>query len=369
MAVRALLSNSSSRLVANRYTTVIHAEFVPIGHSTSQAFRHIVSTSTKKTCRTPAVVSIPSESSSLEKTTATRLIRHDTWPLPTKRDSTGTWGGAGLLGVAETELERLKREQRAARELSKRVKQSLRGEIDSWEVEAGRGSLDDPWHMGYADSTSDEDAVVPGWSAQHSAPISDEEWGENWDYGGLPADLNELIVVDGPPLPWGNADEAEGKQPDGRNGWSAPPDWILTESHTAITLSGFPDVEINSIGSSMCDNDDQSHISKSMTTPNDNVTDSPMSSPQPPMCTPFSPELSPDPVPSTIEIQNSTVLMLPTRPNDGSPSMLHCMPRKRQYCQGPESVADRNDATENEIVADLADQRWPKRPFARRETA
>lgn len=368
MTVITPLSNSSSWLVANRYTTVIHAEFVPIGHSISQAFRHVVSTSTKKTRRTLAETSTSSEFPPLNKTTATQPIRHDTWPLPTKRNSTGTWGGAGLLGVAVTELERLKREQRAARELSKRVKQSLRGEIDSWEVEASSGSLDDKWHTRYAGSTSEENTVAPGWSAQPSAPISDEEWGEDGDYGGLPADLNALMAVDGTPLPWEEPNETDEKRPDGGNEW-ATSDWTLTDSNTTITLTVSADVEINSKVSSICDNDDQGHISNPTITTNDNVTDSPMSPAQPPMCTPFSPELSPDPGPSAVEIQIASVSMLSTRPKDGSPSMLQCMPRKRQYCEGLKSVADGNHATEIDIHADLVDQRSPKRPLVRRETA
>jgi hypothetical protein len=351
------------------YTTIIHAELAPIGHPTSQAFRQLVTTRTTKTCSHPISICHSAKSTGRDAKLPARLLRRETWPLPSRRHSTGTWGGAGLLGVAETDLERLKRERRAARELTKRVKQSLRGEIDSWEVQAGE-SIEDNGYAGYAESESDETGIAHGWSDDGFRTISDEEWGEERDYGGVPADLNELMVVDGESMvSWLNWTESEEKVQSG-SGWEAS-GWTPTESVATIKFS--PDGGRRDAGFLHLDDDREPMEDTSKTTGNFIAPDPPLSPEQRPMSTPFSPELSPDPGPCAVDTQEPSSPVLSVRAHDTSipsSSTFRSTPRKRQYPE-TSSILTTDDqmsgnATDNE--SDQQDSHIKKKPFSRRET-
>lgn len=351
------------------YTTIVHTELAPIGHPTSQAFRQLVTTGTTKTCSNPISVCHSAKPTARIKQSPTRLLRRDTWPLPSRRHSTGTWGGAGLLGVAETDLARLKRERRAARELTKRVKQSLRGEIDSWKVQAGEPA-EDGGYAGYAEWESNENGVTHGWSNDGAKAISDEEWGEERDYGGVPADLNELMVVDGESMvTWLNWTGPEEKVLNS-TGWEAS-GWTPTESVATISCSSDGD----KLDASFLHLDDDREPMKdtSKTTGNAIVADPPMSPEQRPMSTPFSPELSPDPGPCTFDSQESSSPVHPTRSHDTSipaVSSFRSTPRKRHHPETSSilTMDDQVSGNGNDIDMDPQDSHMKKKPFSRRET-
>ncbi|KAJ9110260.1 hypothetical protein QFC19_001663 [Naganishia cerealis] len=128
-----------------------------------------------------------------------QLQRHHSSSSKTHSVAGIGWGGTGILGIACSELEELKRKRRQEQALAKRIKQSRRGEIDSWDVEAGTSAT--YWSgaaPGIDPSTNDSatgDGVWPCWNSA-STPVSDEEWGEDGDYGGDAFDFSELMVAD-----------------------------------------------------------------------------------------------------------------------------------------------------------------------------
>ncbi|KAJ9098258.1 hypothetical protein QFC21_004587 [Naganishia friedmannii] len=115
--------------------------------------------------------------------------------------------GRATATTNTTKLEHLKQKRRQERAVTKRIKQSLRGEIDSWDVDLGiTGSAN--WNDASsgsctegvtAEACSSNGGGWSSWDCTSSTPISDEEWGEDWDWGGDAVNFNELMVVDNSP--------------------------------------------------------------------------------------------------------------------------------------------------------------------------
>jgi hypothetical protein len=168
-----------------------------------------------KTRRLPSVTVSPIHHSKTSATTTEPLHRsaqEHGFPLSISSDiSDPKWRWNGPLGISETELDQTKRKRRQERAITQRIKQSLRGEIDSWDVDLGNICSVD-WNNATSSSSTEGVAMETstshgrewsGWDSASETPISDEEWGEDWKWSGDLLDYNELMVSDDTPeLPW-----------------------------------------------------------------------------------------------------------------------------------------------------------------------
>ncbi|KAI5452876.1 hypothetical protein NCC49_006414 [Naganishia albida] len=248
----------------------------------------------------------------------------------------------GLDSIAEPELAILKGERRAKRAARQKQKQLLRGEleIESWEPD-NKNTI--PARSSPPDSSSWEPAegTTPhGWSSEAYAPISDEEWGEDRDWGGVPADLSELMVIDEEKASNGWSTGAEQEE------WNASG---MTESDSGFTITLRPSRDKPSLDEHDLPFDDKKEQSRlgpdmdievrSGSDPSLDFTDSP-SPPRAETSTPLSPALSPEPGPSgtnvnSTEPSNARAVDGHTRPSDSLFSSFSAIrlgtPRKRQY--------------------------------------
>lgn len=350
-ASAAFIKHRRSDFFADNYKTLIHSAYVPIGHSTSTSHRYVVTSATYRTPCMQISTNLDSAPSHVPldhgnpRKPRHQAFRHHSWPLPVKAiRTTGRWGGAGLLGVAEVDLERLKRERRAKRAAKQKQKQVLRGEIDSWELN-NSGTKSSKSSIPIVTSWESTEGTTPhGWTSDACAPVSDEEWGEDGDYGGLPADLSELMVVDeDKEANWWNVGEDVDVRENEKDAWET---FGLGTSDSGFTITLPPSTEAKPFN----DRDLLSDSNKEQTSTDlgmalvvdsarDPHTDLAESPPllQKDMFTPLSPALSPEPFPSAMDMTDyedmrSTKIHTPKDTLFSTFSAIRLnTPRKRQH--------------------------------------
>lgn len=226
--------------------------------------------------------------------------------------------------------------------MTKRVKQSLRGEIDSWEI-------NDDTDISHSASTNGrssdaaEGTTPHGWSTDSCTPISDEEWGEDGDYGGVPADLSELMVVDEEKVAhWWSATENGDGEATEKDSWEAS----VAASDSGFTIA-FPrssngttpntDESVSMNGQEPYRSSLGTDVVADSARDPDTGPDHP-SSPSKEMFTPLSPALSPEAYPSVMDMIVPEDTQLPEnriKTSDtlfSSFSAIHLnTPRKRQH--------------------------------------